>query len=84
MRIDKHFKGKRFQVNGQKYIIIIDPNSVKSSAGSLMLGYYAYNQKTHKATSIDYFSSILLKKQPEKVREIIREKLTEKIKKEKT
>ena len=48
-----------------------------------MLEYYAYNQKTDKATSIDYLSLIQFNKNPEKISEIIREKLRKKIIKEK-
>ena len=48
-----------------------------------MLGYYAYNPKTDKVTSIDYLSLIQFNKHPEKITTIIREKLRKRIRKEK-
>ena len=83
MRINDYFKGSQFQVNGNKYIIIVDPNPAKSGGGNLVNGYYAYNPNTQKATSLDYLSLSRFLKNPKIMKDRLREILRKKIIKEK-
>jgi len=78
-----YFKSKQFQVNGNKYIIIVDPNPVKSGAGNLLNGYYAYNPKTQKVTSLNYMSLSRFLENPKIMKSRLREILRKKIIKEK-